>query len=55
MHCQHTSWQSDFSSNHPEFTVVDKTGKNRQWGVLCLAYPQVRKYFVDIFLNFSYY
>ncbi len=51
MHCQHTSWQSNFSSNHPEFTVVDKTGKNRQWGVLCLAYPQVRKYFVDKFLN----
>ena len=51
MHCQHTSWQSDFSSKHPEFTVVDKTGKNKQWGVLCLAYPQVRKYFIDKFLN----
>jgi len=51
MHCQHVSWQSDFSSKHPEFTVVDKTGKNRQWGVLCLAYSQVRKYFIDKFLN----
>jgi len=51
MHCQHLSRQSEFSSRHPEFTVVDKMGKNRQWGVLCLAYPQVRQYFIDKFLN----
>lgn len=51
MHCQHVSWQSSFSKNHPEYTVVDRTGKNRQWGVLCLAYKDVREHFCNLFLR----
>ena len=43
MHGQHVSWQSKFSYDHPEYTVLDKSGSKRQWGVLCLAYPQVRE------------
>jgi hypothetical protein len=47
MHCQHVSWQSDFSRNHAEYIVVDRTLRNRQWGVLCLAYPAVREYLIE--------
>jgi hypothetical protein len=46
MHCQHVSWQSDFSRNNPRFSVVDRTTKNQQWGILCLAYPEVRRHFI---------
>lgn len=49
MHCQHVSWQSGFSRNNPEFTLVDRTLKNCQWGVLCLAYPEVRQHFIRRF------
>jgi len=51
MHYQHVSWQSEFSASHPEFTVIDQSGKKRQWGILCLAYPQVREYFRKKFLK----
>ena len=45
MHRRHVSWQSNFSREHPEYAVVDREGLKRQWGVLCLAYPDVRKHF----------
>ena len=47
MHCQHVSWQSDFSRKNPEYLMVDRSLRRRQWGVLCLAYPQVRKRLID--------
>jgi hypothetical protein len=46
MHCQHVSWQSRFSRRHPEYTVADRRQKKRQWGVLCLAYPEVRQHLI---------
>jgi len=46
MHGQHVSWQSDFSRNHPEYTVIDRSRRKRQWGVLCLAYPEVRTHMI---------
>jgi hypothetical protein len=49
MHCQHVSWQSDFSRNNPNYALVDRTLENRQWGVLCLAYPEVRKHLIGRF------
>jgi hypothetical protein len=49
MHCQHVTWQSDFSRNHPQFTLVDRSLKNYQWGVLCLAYPEVCQHFIQRF------
>jgi len=49
MHCQHVSWQSNFSRSHTQFTLVDRTLKNYQWGVLCLAYPEVRQHFIQRF------
>lgn len=51
MHCQHVSWQSEFSRKHPEYTIADRTGKKQQWGVLCLAYPEVRAHFCERFLK----
>ena len=49
MHFKHTSWQSRFSRDHPQYTVVDRRGEQRQWGVLCLAYPEVRAHFCNRF------
>lgn len=49
MHGQHITWQSDFSRTNPEYALVDRSGQQRQWGVLCLAYPQVRAHFVARF------
>ncbi len=49
MHCQHVTWQSDFSRNNPRYTIVDRTRKKHQWGVLCLAYPEVRRHFIARF------
>jgi len=48
MHLQHESWQSSFSKEHPEYTIQDKDG-HKQWGTLCLAYKDVRKYFCNLF------
>jgi hypothetical protein len=44
MHCQHVSWQSDFSRKHPQYAIADRTLRNHQWGVLCLGYSEVRKH-----------
>ena len=51
MHGQHVSWQSSFSRKHPEYTVIDRSGQQRQWGVLCMAYPEVRSHFCNHFLD----
>jgi len=45
MHGQHITWQSDFSRQNPEYTLVDRTGDHRQWGVMSLSYLVVRAYF----------
>jgi hypothetical protein len=51
MHFQHVSWQSSFSREHPEYAAVDRSGELRQWGVLCLAYPEVRSHFCNRFID----
>ena len=51
MHHQHISWQTAFSREHPEYAIVDRIGQQRQWGVLCLAYPEVRSHFSNRFIN----
>ena len=33
------------------YTVVDRHGRQRQWGVLSLAYPEVRHHFTQRLLN----
>lgn len=52
MHGQHVSWQSDFSRQHPGYNLVARDGRRRQWGVLCLAYPQVRTHLIQRFQLF---
>jgi len=47
----HVSWQTAFSRDHPEYAMVDRSGQRRQWGVLCLAYPEVRSHFCNRFVN----
>ena len=47
MHCQHVTWQSDFSRHHPQYAMVDRTQRKQQRGVLCLAYPEVRRHFIQ--------
>ncbi len=46
MHGRHASWQTEFSRKNPQYTVTDRARKKRQWGVLSLAYPEVREHFV---------
>jgi hypothetical protein len=40
------SWQSKFVSEHPEFQLVDRQGKNYHYGVLEWAYPEARQYWL---------
>jgi len=50
-HHHHVSWQTNFSRENPEYAVIDRRGERRQWGVLCLAYPDVRSHFCIRFLD----
>jgi len=47
MHGQHVTWQTDWSREHPEYATVDRAGFNRQWGVLCYGYEEVRRHMAD--------
>jgi len=47
MGAQHVTWQTRWSRAHPEYTVVDRSGKVQQWGVLCYAYPEVRAHMCE--------
>ncbi len=46
MHGRHVAWQSDLTRLHPEWQMVDRTGRTRQWGVVCLAYAAARRAFI---------
>ncbi len=49
MHAHHVSWQSAFTHAHPEYLLLDRGGRTRHWGVPCLAYPEVRRHFRELF------
>ena len=51
MHMRDVAWQSDFSHSHPEYAVMDRAGRRRQYGVLSLAYPEVRAHFRQRFVE----
>ena len=51
MHGRDVAWQSAFSRAHPEYAVVDRHGRHRQWGVLSLAYADVRRHFIARFVD----
>jgi len=50
-HGREVAWQSHFSRGHPEYAEVDRSGTVRQWGVLSLAYPEVRAHLRERFLG----
>ena len=50
-HGRDHSWQSTFTVEHPEYLTVDRSGEKRQWGVLSLAYPEVRDHLCERFSN----
>jgi hypothetical protein len=47
MHGQHVAWQSLLSRQHPEWLVLARGGRRRQYGVVSLAYPAARRAFVE--------
>jgi hypothetical protein len=47
MHGRHVAWQSDLTRDHPEWLAVDRAGRERQQGVVSLAYPEARGAFID--------
>jgi len=47
MHGQHVAWQSELTRAHPEWLVVDRSGRTRQRGVLSLSYPAGRRALID--------
>lgn len=48
MHGRDVAWQSAFSAAHPEWMEHDRRG-TPQTGVLALAWPEVRRHFVERF------
>ena len=50
MHGQHVAWQSTLTRAHPEWVATDRTGSVRQWGVVSLSYPAVRRALIDRWL-----
>jgi len=50
MHCRHVAWQSSFAREHPQWLIRDAAGR-RQEGVMCLAYPEVRRHLQERFLR----
>jgi hypothetical protein len=51
MHGQHVAWQSELTSSHPDWLAVDRSGRLRQWGVLSLSYPEVRRALIDRWIS----
>jgi hypothetical protein len=51
MHGRHVAWQSELTRLHPEWVTVDRGGRTRQSGVVCLAYPEARRAFIDRWLQ----
>ena len=47
MHGQHVAWQSELTRAHPDWLVVDRSGRTRQPGVVSLAYPEARRALID--------
>ena len=47
MHGQHVAWQSILTRDHPQWLVTDRAGRERQEGVVSLAYPEARRAFIE--------
>ncbi len=51
MHGRDVSWQSELCREHPEYELVDRSGRRRQRGVLCLAFEEARDSVRERFLS----
>ena len=51
MHGQHVAWQSNLTRDHPEWLAIDREGRERQQGVVSLAYPEARRAFVGRWID----
>ena len=49
-HGRDVAWQSDFCRDHSEWLIIDRDGAP-QWDVFCLAYPEVRRHFIDEYIG----
>ena len=49
-HAKDISFQTRFSHDNPNYVLEDRMG-NKQWGVLCLAYPEVRQYLQNQYIQ----
>ena len=47
MHGQHVAWQSILTRDHPQWLVTDRAGRERQEGVVSLAYLEARRAFIE--------
>ncbi len=47
MHGKHVAWQSELTRTHPEWLVVDCSGRTRQRGVVSLSYPDARRALIE--------
>ena len=48
-HGQEIASQSRFTLNHPEYLLVDRSGEQRHYGIMCYAYPEVRTYRLNLY------
>ena len=45
-------WQAQFIVDNPQYLTQNRDGTKRQWGVLCYAYPEARRFMVDVFSHY---
>ena len=49
-HGKNFARMSRLTKEHPEYVTEDRAG-NKQWGVLCLAYPEARRYMIERYVS----
>jgi len=49
-HGKNFARMSRFTKDHPEYLMHDREG-NKQWGVVSLAYPEVREFMIERYLS----
>ena len=49
-HGKNFARMSRLIKEHPEYNLHDREG-NKHWGVVCLAYPEVREYMIERYLS----
>ena len=50
-HGQHRAWQSHITIENPEYLLTDRALQKRHWGVMSMAYPEVRNHLLERLLK----